>query len=188
MNTNERTRSRQAGGRLTILIAYFAGILLIVGWSLPRAVSADRPVEVATGMPDAKISNPSPVPSQPAPVPGRVRDRGNCSGCGVIESMQTIDTRDQYAGRCAAGETTGTHPRDHAFAGGAPEEVEPLVAIAAAAIAERQYAKRVALAARHRIVVRFPDGTRQVFDEATPRTLQVGDRIKVIAGASRAGG
>jgi hypothetical protein len=44
----------------------------------------------------------------------------------------------------------------------------------------------VALSTRHRIVVRFPDRTRPLFDEATPRTLQVGERIKVVAGAARA--
>jgi len=37
--------------------------------------------------------------------------------------------------------------------------------------------------AGYRIVIRFRDGSRQVFDEASARTLQPGERIQVIAGA-----
>jgi hypothetical protein len=168
-----------------ILLVYFAGIMLIVGWSLPEGASADRPVEAATRMPDAEIASPQPVLSKPTPAPGRMRDRGNCAGCGVIESMQRIDTRDQYAKGCTAGEMATTDPRHRVLTGDRPDDVESLVGIAAAAIAARLYGKRLALSTRHRIVVRFPDGTRQLFDEATPRALQVGERIKVIAGAAR---
>ena len=49
-------------------------------------------------------------------------------------------------------------------------------------IADDRGRKKVAIDTRHQIVVRFRDGSKQVFDEATPRSLHVGDRIVVIAG------
>lgn len=74
------------------------------------------------------ISNVANAPANAAPSIGKTRSKLNCTGCGVVESVQQID-------------------------------------------------------ARHQIVVRLRDGTKQVFDETTPRTLRVGDRIMVIARA-----
>jgi hypothetical protein len=39
------------------------------------------------------------------------------------------------------------------------------------------------VATRHHFAIRFRDGRTHVFNEATPGTLRVGDRIKLIAGA-----
>ena len=63
-------------------------------------------------------------------------------------------------------------------------DVESLADTVAATIADENAVRRVAVITRHQIVVRFPDGTRHVFDEVTPRTLRVGDRVRVIAGAA----
>ena len=52
----------------------------------------------------------------------------------------------------------------------------------ASVIADGRGRKKVTVNTRHQIVVRFRDGSKQVFDEATPRSLHVGDRIVVIAG------
>ena len=54
--------------------------------------------------------------------------------------------------------------------------------VPASVIADGRGRKKVAIDTRHQIVVRFRDGSKQVFDEATPRSLHVGDRIVVIAG------
>jgi hypothetical protein len=40
----------------------------------------------------------------------------------------------------------------------------------------------------HRIIVRMRNGSRQVFEESTPRMVNVGDRMVVIAGAQRSTG
>ena len=69
---------------------------------------------------------------------------------------------------------------------GGRDDVESLADTVAVTIAGEHRVKKVAVAARHQIVVRFRDGTRHVFDEATPRTLRVGDRINVIAVAAGA--
>ena len=55
-------------------------------------------------------------------------------------------------------------------------------------IADGRGRKKVTVNTRHQIVVRFRDGSKQVFDEATPRSLHVGDRIVVIAGTEQSEG
>ncbi len=55
----------------------------------------------------------------------------------------------------------------------------------ASVIADGRGRKKVTVNTRHQIVVRFRDGSKQVFDEATPRSLHVGDRIVVIAGTQQ---
>ena len=173
---------------MAIALAGVGAIALFVGWSLPGGVAADRPAEVAMRRADAGISGATASPADPELATGRARSRVNCAGCGVIESMRRIDTPVALMERCDAGEFAWPRVRGPVFAGGGREEVESLADTVAALVAQRQGMKKVAVTTRHQIVVRFRDGTRHVFDEATPRTLQVGDRIKVIAAAPAANG
>ena len=47
---------------------------------------------------------------------------------------------------------------------------------------------KIRVTTQHQIVVRFRDGSKHVFNEETPRSVRVGDRIQVIAGAVRRNG
>jgi hypothetical protein len=126
MRTSERTRPKQTGARMTIAYAYLAGIALISGWSLRGGAAADRPAELAMRHSEKGIANVANAPANATLSISKPRSRRKCPECGVVESVQKIDTH-------------------------------------------------------HQIVVRLRDGTKQVFDETTPRTLRVGDRIMVIA-------
>ena len=85
--------------------------------------------------------------------------------------------------RVVAMPVNGSHISGKSFAAGGPD-VESLADTVAATIADEHAVRKVAVITRHQIVARFPDGTRHVFDEATPRTMRVGDRVRVIAGAA----
>jgi hypothetical protein len=186
---------RQMRTRMAIALAYFTGITLIVSWSLPDGGAADRRAELAMRLPDTGVSGATPAPAKPMPVTGGTRSNVNCAGCGVIETVRsgvieavrTIDTRDEFRGRCDVGEFGRPHVSGNVFAAGG-RDVESLADTVAATIADEHGVKKAAVTKRHQIVVRFRDGTRYVLDEATPRTLRVGDRIKVIAGAAGATG
>ena len=173
----------QMRARMAIALAYFTGITLIVGWSLPEGAAAYRRAERTMHLPDTGISGATTVPAKLMPATGRTRNKVNCAGCGVIESVRTIDTRDEFAGGCDAGELGRPHIGGKSFAAGG-RDVESLADTVAATIADEHAVRKVAVITRHQIVVRFPDGTRHVFDEATPRTMRVGDRVRVIAGAT----
>jgi hypothetical protein len=174
---------RQMRARMAIALAYFTGITLIVGWSLSEGAAAYRRAERTMPLPDTGISGATTVPAKLVPATGRKRNKVNCAGCGVIESVRTIEARDEFAGGCDAGELGRLHISGKSFAAGG-RDVESLADTVAATIADEHAVKRVAVITRHQIVVRFPDGTGHVFDEATPRTMRVGDRVRVIPGVA----
>lgn len=183
MKTFGWNRSRQMGARMTIALAYFAGVAAIVGWSLPQGAAADRPAQLALREPDTDGRDAATVSTNPEPPAPKPRSKVNCAGCGVIESVQRIDTHHVLMEGCGAGDFAGLRNAGHVFGGGR-DNVESLADTVASLIVDRQGMTKVAVTSRHQIVVRFPDGSKQLFDEATPRTLQVGDRIKVIVPAS----
>jgi hypothetical protein len=106
----------------------------------------------------------------------------NCAECGVIESVRMIDTRDELPGGCEAGESGRSDVSGNVFAAGR-RDLESLADTVSALISDKHGVKKVAVTTRHQIVVRFRDGATHAFDEAAPRTLRVGDRVTVIAGA-----
>jgi outer membrane lipoprotein SlyB len=124
----------------------------------------------------------------PGRTPGNARGKSYCRGCGVIESVRQIDRREEIAGECAAGDYLtmripgiGTDDGEPAAAAGIADAVD-------GAIRGVRRGKSVRVTTTHRIVVRFHDGSRHVFDEETPRSLHEGDRVRVIGGAAGAAG
>ena len=81
---------------------------------------------------------------------------------------------------CYAGDGPAFHGR--LINAGGLYDTDSLADTVASVIADGRGRKKVTVNTRHQIVVRFRDGSKQVFDEATPRSLHVGDRIVVIAG------
>ena len=172
---------------MSIAVAWFAGIAAIVGFSLPQVAAVDRPALLAMREPDTGMRDAAGIAANPGPAAAKPRSKVNCAGCGVIESVQRIDTHHVLMEECNAGDFAGLRNAGHAFGGGR-DDVESLADTVASVIVDRQGRTKVAVTSRHRIVVRFRDGSKQLFDEATPRTLQVGDRIQVIAPPSGARG
>jgi len=170
---------------------YFIGMTAIVGWSLPNAdpvppagPRAGSAMQIADReVPDTAVERPA-----PAPVARNARSRANCEGCGVIESVRRIDTRDEIIEWCAIGDTAGTRVPGNLFDGGDRDDLASLADTAASVITGDQRTRKFRVTTRHQIVVRFRDGTRHVFNEDSPRTLREGDRIQVIAGSAGASG
>ena len=95
----------------------------------------------------------------------------NCDGCGVIESVRSIDTRKEGMKWCAIGDTAGTRLPGSLIDGDDHNELVTLADTVAGVIAGDHPARKVRVTTRHQIVVRFRDGSRHVFDEETPRAL-----------------
>jgi outer membrane lipoprotein SlyB len=170
---------------------YFIGMAAIVGWSLPKAdpaAPAGPRAESAMQMPDREDPGTAVERPAPAPVTRNARSRVNCDGCGVIESVRRIDTRDEIMEWCAIGDPAGTRVPGNLFDGGDRDDLPSLADTAAGVIAGDFSTKKFRVTTRHQIVVRFRDGTRHVFNEDSPRTLREGDRIQVIAGSAGANG
>ena len=97
-----------------------------------------------------------------------------------------IDTPVPVMAGCYAGDGPAFHGR--LINAGGLYDTDSLADTVASVIADGRGRKKVTVNTRHQIVVRFRDGSKQVFDEATPRSLHVGDRIVVIAGTQAAEG
>ena len=134
-------------------------------------------------VPDTAVERPAPVP-----VTRNARTRVNCDGCGVIESVRSIDTRDEIMEWCTAGNIEGTRVPVDLVDGGDRDDLTSLADTVAGVIAGDRRARKFRVTTRHQIVVRFRDGTRHVFNEDSPRTLREGDRIQVITGSAGANG
>jgi hypothetical protein len=165
-----------------------AGMAAIVGWSLPeRGFVVQR---AAAAMPLPETGSPDTAGGRPTPghMTDRKRNKWNCDECGVVESVRRIDTREETIGWCAAGNPAQSRFSDSLIDDRPRADPAPLADTLAEVIAGDRGPNNAEVTTRHRIVVRFRDGSRHTFDEKTPRTLRVGDRVKVIAGAGGANG
>jgi outer membrane lipoprotein SlyB len=170
---------------------YFIGMVAIVGWSLPNTGStapAGPSAELAMPISDREVPATAVERPGPAPTARNARSRVNCDGCGVIESVRRIDTRDEIMQWCTIGNIAGTRVPGNPIGDNERADLASLADTAASVIAGDQRTRKYRVTTRHQIVVRFRDGTRHVFNEDVPRTLREGDRIQVIAGSAGANG
>jgi hypothetical protein len=177
-------RPKSMAMRLSIAMVYLVCISAVAGWSLREGAAAQRftpPANPATPDRDTAIE-----PAKPSATTGKTRAGGDCSGCGIVESVRRIDTYTEIMEGCLASERAGSSSRpgygldDNRWRG-----FEPLADIVATAAVGKPGKKRFAVTTRHQIVVRFRNGSRQVLNESTPRALHEGERVIVIAGLGR---
>jgi outer membrane lipoprotein SlyB len=193
MNTLESRSPRSKLAPMALKAFYFIGMAAIVGWSLPKAdpaapagPRAESAMQVQVpdgGAPATAVEAPASVQS-----PRNARSRVNCDGCGVIESVRRIDTRDEIMEWCTIGNITGTRVPGNPIGSDERAELASLADMAAGVIDGDRRARKFRVTTRHQIVVRLRDGSRQVFDENSPRTLHEGERVNVIAGSTAGNG
>jgi len=194
MKTARPRRLLKIPQRIGTVLASFAGIMLIAGWSLTGGGATDRRTDLAIRPPDNRLStalattaSTAPVAADPAEASspatlgtGKSRAKVSCAECGVIVAVFRIDTPVPIMGGCYVEDGLAFHGR--LMNAGRLYDPGSLADTVASVIADGRGRKKVTVDTRHQIVVRLRDGSKQVFDEATPRNLHVGDRIVVIAG------
>jgi outer membrane lipoprotein SlyB len=184
MKTLESGKVRPKVVRFAVAaVLYVAVNTAIVGWSLPGDGRAGDRAGLAMRLTDAGIPEATDVRSTPMRMKGNARGGMSCADCGVIESVRSIDTREEMTGSCAGGDASGIRIPGEMIDNGERPDLATLADTIAGVMVGEQRVKKVRVTTRHQIVVRFRDGSRHVFNEETPRTLRVGDRIQVIAGA-----
>jgi hypothetical protein len=188
----ERARARYVG---VAVLACFAAVAAIA-WVVPKGATAGstaasrHPVEAVTrgAMSDGARAEPAASAAVPAEDPAKARTKPLCAECGIIEAVQRIDMPLKFTGWCDAAETVRTQNDGRAYGRDFRADRESLSETVAAGIAASRASTKDAVITRHRIVVRMRNGSRQIFDESTPRMVNVGDRMVVIAGAPRTNG
>ena len=184
MKTLESSKARPKVVRIAVAAVLYVAInTAIVAWSLPEEGPVRDRADSAVRLTDTGIPDATGVRSTPMRVKGNARDGMNCGDCGVIESVRSIDRHEEMMESCAEGDTAGIRIPGDMIDGGERPDLATLADTIAGVIVGERRVKKVRVTSRHQIVVRFRDGSRHVFNEETPRTLRVGDRIHVIAGA-----
>ena len=170
---------------LIVIAAAFAGSAAISNRSAAaRAMSVEPKVATEVDAADsasragvARAATEDAPPAAPAR-DGAGRRKVRCAGCGVVESVRRVDRREIVGDVCSVTDfdrfQIAGHRRD--------ADATTLAATIDGALAGRTDAKRIKVTSSYQIVVRLSDGTRRVFNEATARALQSGERVQVIAG------
>lgn len=159
------------------------GLPLLVGLVAVAAAFAGsasiRDRDAATSIANSAPAIADVAPSAAKPGAGAVRRKGRCAGCGVVESMRRVDRRELASGACFMADADRFPYQGSSGDGGLATLADTVDGV----LAGRPGALKTKVTSSYQIVVRFRDGSRRVFDEATARALQSGERIEVIAGA-----
>ena len=112
------------------------------------------------------------------------RKKARCTGCAVVESVYRSDRPARAVGACFSDDWASSLVAVAADDSAAYRAIAAVGVIVATVSVERPASTPLAPMFSYQIVVRMADGSRVVFNEPTARSLQVGERILVIAGAT----
>lgn len=145
--------------------------------ALTREAAQDPP-----GRAEAPDSADDGAPELRLPVGRSIRRNLQCTGCGVVETMSRIDRRGSAGDVCSSANFDHLWTAGTAAYGGEWSGASTLSDTVKSALSGRPVARSVIIASSYQIVIRLHDGSHQVFDEATARSLRSGERVQVIAG------
>src|SRR5882672_10856830 len=147
------------GRAVSVLIAGLIGVGAITSW-------------LHTGL-SPKQGDARPADPGRAPVPA-----STCALCGTVESIRTVEVRDEAGGAgAAAGGPGGAGDQAEGGGGTAATLLGAGDAIAGSDI-EKNMKKRYA----YRVTVRMDDGSFRTISVSSPPTFAVGDKVRVVEG------
>ncbi len=181
-----------AGAALILFCA--VGTAAIMGW-LPGSIGRNidsTDVAVATA-PPIKNANSAAEKSHRVNHPARTQDVAYvtnnraliCADCGVIESIDAIETRGQGSGVGVVGGAVVGGLLGNQVGGGRGKDAMTVVGAVGGALAGNQIEKRVRSTTHYDIRVRMDNGSSRVVQEANQPAWHNGDHVKIIDGALR---
>src|SRR5882762_5859138 len=141
-----------AGRAVPVLIAGLVGVAAVTGW-LHSGLSPTQ------GDARSADTGRKPVPAS------------SCALCGTVESIRTVEVRDEAGGPSGAG--------DQAVGGGGTAAT---LLGAGDAIAGSDIEKNMKKRYAYRVTVRMDDGSFRTISVSSPPTFAVGDKVRVIEG------
>jgi len=183
---------------IAITLFSLVGIGAVLGW-IPTSVgtpgAASTPVAQAPEQPEAaKPGEPKPavkprpvVRSEPPravavvpPPPPMVA--AICRECAVIEEVREVEKAGQASGAGAVGGAVVGGVVGHQMGGGRGKDVATVLGALGGGLAGHAIEKNAKKTVEYQIVIRYEDGTKGLFTQATPPTWRSGDKVKVING------
>jgi len=126
------------------------------------------------------VAPPPPPPSAPVPV------AAICRECAVVEDVRTVEKAGQASGVGAVGGAVVGGVLGHQVGSGRGKDLATILGALGGALGGNQVEKTVKKETEYQIVVRYDDGSRGTFTQATPPSWHKGDKVKVINGAIQA--
>ena len=185
---------------IAVSLFSLVGIGAVLGW-IPTSVGGGAsPAPVAQAPEQAQpepakqaeqkpvVKRPKPVvrsePPQPVaqavvpPPPPMVA--AICRECAVIEEVREVEKAGQGSGVGAVGGAVVGGVVGHQVGGGRGKDVATVLGAIGGGIAGHQIEKNVKKTKEYHIVVRYENGTKGLFVQATPPSWRIGDKVKVI--------
>jgi outer membrane lipoprotein SlyB len=148
----------------------------------PRAQPRPKPVARAEPPRPAPRAFVAPPPSSPVVV------AAVCHECAVIEEVREVEKAGEASGVGAVGGGVVGGVLGHQVGSGHGKDLATILGAVGGAIAGNQVEKNVKKEKEYQIVVRYDDGNRGLFTQATPPSWHKGDKVRVINGAIQANG
>ncbi len=191
---------------IAITLFSLVGIGAVLGW-IPTSVGnpgvASAPVALAPEQPAAQpeeakperkpAAKPKPKPvakSEPlheparaaVPPPPPVVVAAICRECAVIEEVREVEKAGQGSGAGAVGGAVVGGVLGHQMGGGRGKDIATVLGALGGGLAGNAIEKNAKKTVEYQIVIRYEDGTKGLFTQATPPTWRPGDKVKVING------
>ena len=124
----------------------------------------------------------------PPPPPAPVAVAAVCHECAVIEEVRTVEKPGQASGLGAVGGAVVGGVVGHQVGAGRGKDVATILGALGGAFGGNEVEKAVKKEKEYQIVVRYDDGSKGMFTQATAPTWRKGDKVKVVNGAILAKG
>ena len=141
-----------------------------------------KPVARSEPRREARAAVTPPPPPPPAVV------AAICRECAVVEEVRTVEKPGQASGVGAVGGAVVGGVLGHQVGSGRGKDVATILGALGGAFGGNEVEKTVKKEKEYQIVVRYDDGSRGTFTQATEPGWHRGDRVKVINGAIQSNG
>ena len=190
---------------VAITLFSLVGIGAVLGW-IPTSVGnpgpASTPLAQAPEQPAAQPEEAKPaerkpeVKPRPRPVvrsePPRVVAQAVvppppmvaaiCRECAVIEEVREVEKAGQASGAGAVGGAVVGGVVGHQVGGGRGRDIATVLGAIGGGLAGNAIEKNAKKTVEYQIIIRYEDGTKGLFTQATPPSWRSGDKVKVING------
>ena len=179
---------------IAITLFSLVGIGAVLGWiptsvgtpgaaSTPVAQAPEQPAEPKPAVkprPVVRSEPPRAVAVVPPPPP---MVAAICRECAVIEEVREVEKAGQASGAGAVGGAVVGGVVGHQMGGGRGKDVATVLGALGGGLAGNAIEKNAKKTVEYQIVIRYEDGTKGLFTQATPPTWRSGDKVRVINGA-----
>ena len=178
---------------IAITLFSLVGIGAVLGWiptsvgtpgaaSTPVAQAPEQPAEPKPAVkprPVVRSEPPRAVAVVPPPPP---MVAAICRECAVIEEVREVEKAGQASGAGAVGGAVVGGVVGHQMGGGRGKDVATVLGALGGGLAGHAIEKNARTTVEYQIIIRYEDGTKGMFTQATPPSWRAGDKVKVING------